>query len=97
MASGALTNMRIACRLNFALSTCMKQQLHAETLVSDLLQHFHLQAQMLPFYFFRVRANGALEERDYRPRWKQHQIQACDKAQLDTFASQQTSKLRTVA
>eukprot|EP00892_Ulva_mutabilis_P003975 jgi/Ulvmu1/194/UM001_0198.1 len=74
-------------RLNYALATCMRQQLHAETLVSDLLQHFHLRAEMLPFSFFRVRAHGDLEQRDYNPKWKKHQVKACDKAQLAPFVA----------
>ena len=60
------------------MSTCMRQQIHAETLVSTLLDHYKLAAELVPFYFFRVRQNGLLEARDYKPRWKSFAIPKCD-------------------
>ena len=53
-------------RLNYALATCMRQQTHAERLVAELVQHHGLAVETLPFYFFRVRANGYLAFKDLR-------------------------------
>ena len=53
-----------ACRLNFALATCMTKRLHAETLVHDLVQHYRFDTRMLDFYFYRVRSTGKVSPRD---------------------------------
>jgi hypothetical protein len=71
----------------------MRQQLHAETLVGTLLDHYHIKAELVPFYFFRVRAAGVLEPRDFKPRWKSHAIPACDRAMFAPFV-QRAAELR---
>lgn len=78
-----------SCRLQFALSTCMRQQIHAETLVSTLLDHYKLAAELIPFYFFRVRQNGLLEDRDFKPRWKSHEIPKCDLPMFRPFEARE--------
>lgn len=89
--------MEALCRLKFALSTCMATQIHAESLVSSLLEFYHLDAELLPFYFFRVRASGLLEDRDFHPKWKSHAIPHCDEAQFAPFALREQQAQRTTA
>jgi hypothetical protein len=56
----------------------MQQQTHAEMLVSQLLSHYHYEPELIPFYFFRVRSNGLLADKDFKPKWKKHTIPSCD-------------------
>jgi hypothetical protein len=86
-----------ACRLQFALSTCMRQQIHAETLVSTLLDHYKLSAELIPFYFFRVRQNGLLETRDFKPRWKSFEIPKCDLPMFEPFEEREKQLLEQAA
>jgi hypothetical protein len=72
----------------------MLKQLHAESLVSSLLESYHLKAELIPFYFFRVRANGLLEWRDSDPKWKSHRIPVCDEAQFDPFLDREEAQGR---
>ena len=71
------------CRLNFALATCMRTQVHAEMLVQRLVEHYHFEPRMVDFFFFRVRANGVLAPKDAKPKWVSHRIPTCD---ADMFA-----------
>jgi hypothetical protein len=63
----------------------MRQQIHAETLVKTLLEHYNLEPERMPFYFFRVRANGLLEARDFKPRFKSFEIPKCNQAMFEPF------------
>ena len=63
----------------------MRTQVHAEMLVNSSLQHHQYTAELIPFYFFRVRANGLLADKDYRPKWKSFEIPKCDRAMFEPF------------
>jgi hypothetical protein len=92
-----VTSFAHACRLQFALSTCMRQQIHAERLVSTLLDHYKLAAELIPFYFFRVRQNGVLEARDFKPRWKAFAIPKCDLPMFKPFEDREKQLLAQAA
>ena len=73
-----------ACRLQFALSHCTRQWLHAEQLVKALVDDLGLRVERLPFYFFRMRANGQLARGDVS-RTAHAPVPICNETQLEPF------------
>lgn len=70
-------------RLQYVLATCTMQQIHAEMTVARVLAHHHVRVQLIPFNFFRVRANGLLSEKDYGGRYE---ISICDADMIRPFS-----------
>jgi hypothetical protein len=73
------------CRLNHALANCMRKQMHAEMLVKQVVEHSVFKVELLDFFFFRVRANGLLADKDFKPQWKRHAIPRCASAMFKPF------------
>lgn len=51
-------------RLLYALAQCTLEDLHSESIVRRVLERHGIAVEMIPFYFFRVRANGDFSEID---------------------------------
>ena len=84
-------NSHTSCRLYWALARCMQEQTHAEKLVSQLLDHYHYSAELLPFYFFRIRSSGILAEKDFKPKWAKYKVPACDEAMFAPFVEREAA------